>query len=58
MPLGASTNINKQNGTQPNKEKQKILQENKFFPTLSKINPTLEILESKAYSKDSNVKRC
>ena len=48
MPLGANTNINKQNGTQPNKEKQKILQENKFFPTLSKINPTLEILESKA----------
>ena len=58
MPLEVNTNTNKQNGTQPNQEKQKILQENKFFPTISKINPTLEILDSKAKSKDSNVKRC
>ena len=48
MPLGANINTNKPNGTQPNQENQKILQEIKFFPTLSKLNPTLEILESKA----------
>ena len=48
MPLGANTNTNKQNGTQPKKENKKILQEFKFFPTLSKIYPTLKILESKA----------
>ena len=47
MPFGANTNTTKQSGTQPNQENSKILQENKNFPTLSKINPTLEILESK-----------
>ena len=49
MPLRANknTNTNKQNGTQPNQEKKKI-QEFKFFLMLSKIYPTIEILESKA----------
>ena len=36
MPLGANTNTNKQNGTQPNQENQKNLQEIKFSQPFQK----------------------
>ena len=53
MSLRANTNINKHNGTLPNKKKKnfknhKIWQENEILPAPFKNNPTLEILESKA----------
>ena len=48
MPLGANINRTKQNGTRPNQENQKNLQEKEVFPNPFKNNPTLEILESKA----------
>ena len=48
MLLEANTNTIKENGTEFNQENQKILHKNKFSPTLSKMNPTYENLESKA----------
>ena len=55
MPLRANTNTNKHNGTQPNKKIKKkkkkytsFDKKMKFNQPLSKITPTLEILESKA----------
>ena len=48
MPLGANTNTIKDNRIEPNQENQKILHKNKVPPTLSKMNPTYENLESKA----------
>ena len=47
MPLGANTNTIKENRTEPNQEKQKILHKKKVFTTLSKIYPTKKVLESK-----------
>ena len=48
MPLGANTNTIKDNRIESNQENQKILHKNKVFPTLSKMNPTYENVESKA----------
>ena len=48
MPQEANTNTINANGIEPNQENQKILHKNKVFPTLSKMNPTYENVESKA----------
>ena len=51
------TQTNKMGHSPIKKIKKKNLQGIKFFPTLSKINSTVEFLESKALSKESKVKR-
>ena len=52
MPHGANKIINKQNGTKPNQQNWKFLQEIKFSQPNTKITPTLGFMKLKKKSKE------
>ena len=52
MPHGANKIINKQNGTKPNQQNWKFLQEIKFSQPNTKITPTLGFMKLKTKSKE------